>query len=251
MTTCIIQAHMGSSRLPGKVLLPVGGRPLIERVVHRVSMANMIDRIVVAMPAAPENDVLERALVHSRCETFRHVGHEWDVLERYVAAANAYDADPIVRVTSDCPLIDPGVLNALVTMFEEGEYDYVANNLHPSFPHGLDAEVFSRAALHRASADAEPANRAWREHVTEPMRQQPEKYRLGNLECPQDLSRYRLTVDWSEDLEIADAIYSARGLGGDNGHLTTAKVLWFIDRRPDLLEKMSLTRLRWQYGHAN
>jgi spore coat polysaccharide biosynthesis protein SpsF len=240
--TCIIQARAGGTRLPGKVLMDVAGKPLLQRVVERVKAAKEVDGLVVAMPDTPENAPVAELCSRHRWDFYRHPGPEADVLRRYRCAAEVYGIETVMRVTADCPLLDPGVLNGLVRLFRRGDADYAANNLHPSFPHGLDAEVFSLDALRRADRTTTRAD--WREHL-DCFRAQPEVYRMANLECPEDLSHYRLTVDYEEDLELVRTVYAAI----DAGRLSnTRDVLWFLDHRPDLQELMKTTRLRWKYA---
>ena len=132
-TLAIIQARQTSSRLPGKALADVRGKPLVERVVDRVKLARNLDGIVLAVPDTPKNDALWE-FAHVEMGWVCFPGPEDDVLGRYVTAAKLYDADPIVRVTADCPFLDPGVIDGVVNLFRRGECDYAANNLARSVP---------------------------------------------------------------------------------------------------------------------
>jgi spore coat polysaccharide biosynthesis protein SpsF (cytidylyltransferase family) len=228
-TLCIIQARLGSTRLPGKSLMDVWGKPLVERVVDRVKLARSLDGFVLAIPDTPQNDRLRfHCMMTNRWETFR--GSEDDVISRYVAVANMWDADLIVRVTADCPFLDPGVIDGVVSLFRQGNSDYASNNIARTFPHGLDVECFSRAAL--IAADEGTQDPYEREHVTLHMIRRPDRFRQANLSSPEDLHEIRLTVDYQQDMDLTRALYLALG----DKPFTTADILWLFERRPDLQE---------------
>jgi spore coat polysaccharide biosynthesis protein SpsF len=221
---CIIQARQGSSRLPGKTLMLIDGKTTLERVVERVRMAKEIKNIVIATSDEPQDDVIVEECERLGVDWF--VGSESDVLMRYFEAALHFRADPIIRVTADCPLIDPGVLNALVTTYRENPGAFVTNNLEKTFPHGLDAEVFSFGMLVTASLQHPEHYDA--EHVTQWMRKQPGAI---NLEAPVNMSHIRITLDTRDDLTAIRAIYRALK---DKEFISTADVCWLLDRRPEL-----------------
>lgn len=218
--TCIIQARMGSTRLPGKTLARIAGQTTLERVVERVKLAESIKQIVVATSDLEQDDLIVDACNQMGVDWFR--GAELDVLSRYLEAASYFEADPIIRVTADCPLIDPGVLNALVRSYHGHGGAFVANNLEPSFPHGLDAEVFSLDMLRLAANQTGEDYDA--EHVTGWMRRQSGAI---NLKSPVDLSHIRITLDTQADLDLMRAIY--RALSGQPT-ITTRDVLDVIER---------------------
>lgn len=222
--SAIIQARMGSTRLPGKTLTYIAGKSALERVVERVRMADQIKQIIVATSEEERDDDIIAYCDNLECDWYR--GAELDVLSRYLEAAEHFGADPVVRVTADCPLVDPGVLNALVKLYHEHPGAFVTNNLEPSFPHGLDAEVFSLAMLRQASQQVGEDYDA--EHVTQWMRKQPGAY---NLKSPEDLSHVRITLDTKDDLQLLRAIYDAMK-GKD--YVSTRDVLWLLERRPEL-----------------
>ena len=205
-TVAIVQARMGSTRLPGKVLKDLEGEPLIARVIDRLRRADTIDRIVVATTNKPEDDAIVD-LCHNRgWDWFR--GCETDVLDRYYRAALAFGADVVVRITSDCPLIDPTVVDVVVRQFHlKGDVDYVTNTLPPrTFPRGFDVEVLAFDALKRAWTDAtDPSDR---EHVTPYIYKHPDIFRLHGHYNRIDLSYIRLTVDTEEDLALVRNIYA-------------------------------------------
>lgn len=205
----IIQARTGSTRLPRKVLSEISGEPMLARVVERVSAARLVDEVVVATTVDPgDSPIVELAAARGWSVTRGSVD---DVLGRYVEAARAHDADVIVRVCSDCPLVDPELIDDVVgALLDRPEVDYVANNL-PSrtYPIGLDLEAFRRSALEAAHAhDRDPA---LREHVTPYIRQNPERFQILALGHTEDLSRHRWTVDVPEDLALMRRVYEAMG----------------------------------------
>ena len=203
----IVQARMGSSRLPGKVLLDIAGAPMLWHVVQRARRATTLDRVLVATSTATADDAVATWCVTTGVECFR--GSEPDVLDRYYQAATQAGADVVVRLTADCPLLDPAVIDRVVTCFLTGSYDYVSNVAPPTFPDGLDTEVFYLAALQRAWQEAHKPSE--REHVTPYLRQHPEFFRLGNVTHSTDLSALRWTVDEPADLAFVRAVYSSEG----------------------------------------
>jgi glutamate-1-semialdehyde 2,1-aminomutase len=197
----IVQARMGSQRLPNKVMRDIGGRPLIGLVLARLSRAKRLDAIVLATSTDPRNRPL---VAHVESLGFpTHAGSENDVLDRYYQAAKAAGADVVVRVTGDCPLIDPDLVDRVVADFLEGGADYVSNVEPPTFPDGLDTEVFSFAALEEAWKHA--TETAEREHVTPWLRNNPQLVRR-NVANNVDLSAERWTVDDPADLDVVTPI---------------------------------------------
>ena len=207
-TVAIVQARTGSTRLPGKVLLDLAGEPLLARVVERAQRATTLDDVVVATTSLPEDDVLE-GLAGSR--GWRVVrGHPVDLTDRYHSAALQHRADVVVRITADCPLIDPALIDETVQAFRGAGGDYASNTLEPrTYPRGLDVEVFTLAALERAWREDD--NIAWREHATPYLYRHPELFRLLRIAGAQDHSAHRWTVDTPEDLNLVRRIYAAIG----------------------------------------
>jgi spore coat polysaccharide biosynthesis protein SpsF len=203
-TVAIIQARMGSTRLPGKVLMDLAGRTMLTRVVMRVRDAKDVDEVVVATTTKSDDDAIVLESSRMRAPVFR--GSETDVLDRYCAAALTHRADSVVRITADCPLVDPQIIDEALATFRQGPFDYVGTGLEPrTFPRGLDVEVVSRECLERArSQDRDPT---WREHVTPYIYRHPELFRVRRLSCEKDYSGYRWTVDSREDLELVRRIY--------------------------------------------
>lgn len=199
-TVLIAQTRMTSTRLPGKVLKPVLGKPLLAYFIERLRRASQLHQIVIAttINAADEpivNLCRELSVPFTR-------GSENDVLSRYYDAAVVTEADIIVRVTSDCPLIDPAVVDETIDYFKthSSRFDYVSNSLTETYPRGMDVEVFSAHLLREAQLEANL--KPEREHVTPYFYTHPERYRIGHIRAPQNLSHHRWTVDTPEDLEL-------------------------------------------------
>ncbi|HEY9900174.1 MAG TPA: glycosyltransferase family protein [Pantanalinema sp.] len=234
-TVAIIQARMGSSRLPGKILMPLGDRTVLEHVVARTRACPLIDEVVVATTQGPQDDVLLPVLERLGVPCFR--GSEGDVLERYYQAALQQRADVVVRVTSDCPLLDPQVLTRLLEAFfvaraGETPCDYLSNTLTRTFPRGLDAEVFSFEALAQAHAEArEPYER---EHVTPFLYFHPDRFALNDFRDDADASGHRWTLDTIDDYRLIEALYAA--LYRPNELFSTREALSYLDRHPQLVQ---------------
>ena len=198
----IVQARLGSLRLPNKVIIPVNGVPMIELLLARLSRSKRIDQIVVATSQNPKNRALVdlvKALGYE-CEE----GSEDDVLSRYASAARRHNADAVVRITGDCPLVDPELVDTCIAGFQESGSDYYSNTLQPTFPDGLDVEVFTRSALETADAQAtSPFNR---EHVT-PYLRNSAKFAKSAMVNPEDLSGMRWTVDEAADLQVVESVF--------------------------------------------
>ncbi len=196
----IVQARMTSTRLPGKVLKPVSGKPLLAYQVERLQRVEHADAIVLATTTNDDDQVLvDFAQVH---DLAYYRGSEEDVLSRYHGAAQEAGADVVIRVTSDCPLIDPAVIDEVIATFTRAQpdCDYVSNALRRTYPRGMDCEVFSQKALDIAHAEAvEPADR---EHVTPFIYRHPDRFSLRNVEYASDQSDHRWTVDTVQDFDL-------------------------------------------------
>lgn len=202
-TVAIIQARMGSSRLPGKVLLRLHDRTVLEHVIERVRQAKRVDEIWVATTTSQADHI-----IMSECNkygVFVHRGSEQDVLGRYYETACLAAADIIVRITSDCPVIEPELIDSILALYLEKQADYASNTQERSYPRGLDAEVFSFEALKRAFLEAVKPEQ--REHVTPYIYQNPDLFRLESLVHHDNVSHFRWTLDTQEDWELIQAIY--------------------------------------------
>lgn len=227
MKLALIQARMGSSRFPGKVLEDLSGHPMLWHVVNRVRRARSLDSVVVATTDEASDDAIARFCEQEGINCFR--GSEQDVLDRFYQAAKANAADVIVRVTADCPLIDPAVIDKVVERFDRGDCDYASNAMRYTYPDGLDTEVFSFAALERAWREASKPSE--REHVTPYLR--TEHFRTANVESeiPLAPAHYRWTVDHPQDLQFVRKVYEAFSANGEFGF---RQVYELLKERPDL-----------------
>ena len=253
-TIAIIQARMGSSRLPGKVLLDLAGQPMLRRVVERTRRAKTIDRVVVATTTEPSDDPLVELCTELDYACYR--GSLYDVLDRYYQAARQFDADNIVRITADCPLIDPQVIDRTVKAFfgqttqDDVElsdpnqkskilnlqsFDFVANRLPPpwgrTYPIGLDTEVCTFTALETAWREAREKHQ--REHVMPFFYDNLTRFRVLLVNHPENFGTLRWTVDTAEDLEALRQIY-ARFPGRDD--FSWLEVLALYQREPGLAQ---------------
>ena len=223
----IIQARMGSTRLPGKVLADIGGRTMLGRVVARARRASTLDEVVVATSTLPEDEAVAREAARLGAPVFR--GSEQDVLDRYHEAAREFRADVVVRITSDCPLIEPEVVDRVGAEFARAAADYASNNMPQTYPRGLDVEVVTADALARAWREArEPYQRV---HVTPYIYQHPELFRLLPVVAGRDYSGHRWTVDTPEDLAFVRAVYERLG---DSDLVSWRDVLALLEREPEL-----------------
>lgn len=230
-TVAVIQARMGSSRLPGKVLMQLGNRSVLQRVMERVSTASLVDEVMVATSVLPGDDGIWRECARLGVRCFR--GSEQDVLARFHGAAEAAGADHVVRITGDCPLFDGSVLDSMLAKYRgtDPAADYMSNVAVRRFPRGLDAEVFSRAALHKAAAEAKEPHQ--REHVTPYFYENPGLFRLGSFEGTEDLSAHRWTLDTPEDWAFMERVHEAlSGAFGDS--YGTGEVLELLRRHPEI-----------------
>jgi len=201
---CIIQARMGSVRLPGKVLLEICNHSVLWHVLNRVSRSRYLNQILVATSELPGDDVIAKKCREWGQQFFR--GSEQDVLDRYFQAAQAVNATIIVRITADCPLIDPEIMSKMIEKFNHEKIDYLSNVVEPrTYPKGFDTEIFTMSALRQAAKEAK--NTYDREHVTPFIRNNPDKFRVQPFFNDHDLSRFNFSLDTLDDLKIISAIY--------------------------------------------
>ncbi len=226
----IIQARLGATRLPGKTLADIAGHPMLAHVASRAQAIPRVTEVVIATSTKPADDTIVRFAHNAGIPCVR--GSEEDVLDRFRLAAAERDADVIVRVTADCPLLDPEVAGLVVDEYlrRQGEIDYVSNVHPPTYPDGLDTEVFSRDALEAACRQASEA--ADREHVTSYIWSHPESFRLDNVRYARDLSAHRWTVDTEADLAFVRAVFDS--FGERRRPIGMSDVLSLLQERPDL-----------------
>jgi spore coat polysaccharide biosynthesis protein SpsF (cytidylyltransferase family) len=232
----IIQARLGSTRLPGKVLLDLEGRTVLEHVVRRVKSSKHVDDVIVATTI--NMDDLEIVKLCTNLGIRVYCGSEDDVLDRYYQTARRFKADHIVRITSDCPLIDPVVIDEVIKLHFLDEADYSTNTIKETYPDGEDVEVFTFEALKQTWKNANLASE--REHVTPYLRKNP-AFKIASLESKKDLSNKRWTLDNPEDYEFIKLIY--KNLYNKNQLFGMEEILKFIDRNPEVeMINKSITR---------
>ena len=232
MNVCIIQARMGSTRLPGKILKDILGKPMLWHVVERCRASKRLHKVVVATTVNSEDDAVEKLAKAEEWSYYR--GSSEDVLDRYYQAAKQSGADIVVRVTSDCPLIDPDIIDQCVQKLIAGNYDYVSNCMDDSssFPRGLDVSVIRFSALEQAHRDAiEPYQR---EHVVPYIWDNKKIFKIGPqvIAAPNFQRTYRLTVDYPEDFQLMEEVYAALYKPGAIIH--TAEALSFLDNQQEI-----------------
>ena len=228
MIGCIIQARMGSSRLPGKVLMKSGnGMPLLYHVINQLRHCSKVKNLVIATTTNQEDDEIEKFADNNSVDVFR--GKEKDVLDRYFQCAKKYSFSTIVRITADCPLIDPQIVDKVIEQFFSGNYDFATNTLTRTFPIGTDVEVFSFSALKRTWESAQLPSE--REHVTPYLRNE-RNFKIINVQNDKNISSLRLTVDRIEDFELIKQIL--KNISINPIHL--GDVLELFSRKPELIE---------------
>jgi spore coat polysaccharide biosynthesis protein SpsF len=226
-TTAIVQARMGSTRLPGKVLMDLGGETVLGRVVRRLSRAARVQEVVIATPSCTNDDAITIECQRLGVACFR--GPEHDVLARYVGAAERFGCELIVRITSDCPLIDPEIVDEVIQSRIEKRADLACNDLPATFPRGLDVEVFTLEALRKVQALA--TENYQREHVTPVFYERQDNFRIASVQAERDYSLYRWTVDTAEDLHLIREIYAQFA---NDDHFGWRAVLELVQHRPEL-----------------
>lgn len=207
-THVIIQARMGSTRLPGKVLMPLAGKPALSHLISRVSAATTVDGIILATSVLASDDPIAHWCAENGVLCVR--GDESDVLARYLEAVETHPSEIVVRITGDCPLMDPEIIDRLVTTLKEhpSAPDYHSNTLPPRMiPHGLDVEVFRADALRRAGREAIAPEE--REHVTPFLYRNPQIFTILRADHPEDISHHRWTLDTPEDNRFLDKVLGA------------------------------------------
>ncbi|MCD6248974.1 MAG: glycosyltransferase family protein [candidate division Zixibacteria bacterium] len=224
----ILQARMSSSRLPGKVLKTIMNRPMLELQLERLSRVKRMDKLIVATSDQPDDAPIAELCERLGVDCFRGSLH--DVLERYYQAALEYQPDYIVRLTGDCPVTDPDVIDHVIDSCVSGQYDYVSNTIIPTYPHGLDVEVFPFASLEKAQKVAQLPYQ--REHVTPYLYQNPEIFNVANVTNSTNLSVWRWTVDEPEDFELISAIYEA--LYPNDPEFGTMDIVKFLKDHPEI-----------------
>ncbi len=226
----VLQARMSSSRLPEKVLMPILGKPMLLHQIERVIKAKSIDKLVVATSRDSSDDPIQAMCIKENMGFFR--GELDDVLDRFYQAALSYSPDYVVRLTGDCPLSDPQLIDEVINFCVEGDFDYASNVLPPTYPDGFDVEVVRFEALEQAWLNAKLPSE--REHVLKYIYQRPEQFRLGNYSQVEDRSKIRVTVDHVEDFNLVEKIFEK--LYPRNNEFNYADVMSFLDSNPGILQ---------------
>lgn len=228
---CVIQARMGSERLPGKVMKPILGKPMITYTLDRAMASKYIDEVVLATTeGACENPMVEY-LESNHYKVFR--GDENNVLKRYVDTVNSYNGDIVVRITGDCPFIDPVIIDQVITYFEANNFEFVRVDVPENFIRGFDVEVFTRQALERVyniSKNIE-GDSPYKEHVTLYMYKHPDEFLVGKFEGSKFYQKdYRLCVDTKEDFELVSLVYEHF----KNKYVTGKEIIQFLDEHKEI-----------------
>ena len=225
--TIILQGRVASTRLPGKVLLPLAGKATIQHVYERMLQCRNVDRIIIATSVNPEDNPIEQMFQQQGVTVFR--GSADDPLDRYYQAASHFGVKHVMRVMSDCPLVDPQLSDAVITGYFEGDYDYYS--LGKELPPGLGAGVISFSALERTWR--ETSLRSDREHITPYISNHPEIFKLGSLDIIHGLQHHRWVMDHPEDYQFMQAIYAALYQPGKL--FLTDDIITFLHQHPHLL----------------
>jgi spore coat polysaccharide biosynthesis protein SpsF len=245
----IIQARTGSSRLPNKVMLSICGKPLLIRMVERVQRANLIGTLVIATSTNSEDDAIEELCGKEGLNCFR--GHPTDLLDRHYKAAMQFNPDAVAKIPSDCPLIDPKIIDRVYEHYLEKDFDFVSN-LHPAtYPDGNDVEIFSFSSLETAWKEADKDFE--REHTTPFLWERPERFKIGNVrwETKQDFSTsHRFTIDYDEDYIFIRTVFDE--LFENNPHFDLYDILRLLDEKPYIKNINSChTGKYWYENHLN
>jgi spore coat polysaccharide biosynthesis protein SpsF len=224
----IVQARISSTRFPAKVIQPILGQPMLLKQLERIQHSKTINKIIVATSTEATDDLIEHLCQSNKIECFR--GNLNDVLDRYYQAATRYQPDHIVRLTGDCPLTDPHIIDQVINHHLNGHYDYTSNTLDPTFPDGLDVEVMTYASLKQAWQHA--VLPSYREHVTRFFYTQPTQFKLGTVKNDTNLSHLRWTVDEPIDFELIDHIYQSLYI--KNPNFNFSDIMTYLNENPAL-----------------
>jgi len=229
-TGLIIQARMGSSRLQGKIMMNIGTKPILQWVIERTKRASLIDKVIVATSVKTEDNIIGRLCKRLDIGCFR--GSEHDVLDRYYKASKELKRDSIVRITSDCPFVDPVIIDEVIKIHFKNKNDYTMNNTEDSYPRGLDMEIFNFKSLEESYLNAK--NPYQREHVSVYMYEHPEIFKIERVEADGILRRpgYRFCVDTEDDLKLARKIYLM--LHRSKKPINAYNIIKLLDLHPEL-----------------
>jgi len=244
---CIVQARISSKRLPAKILLPGFDKPLLLHTIERLKKSKLIDEVVIATSNLKIDDVIFNICKRNNINTYR--GHPLNLLDRYYKCAKKYKAKTIVRITSDCPLIDYKIVDSVIKKFKDSNVDYCSNNHPPTFPDGFDVEVFSFEVLKRTYFKA---NKNFeKEHVTPYIWDNPNKFKIGNFRTSLIKRRYhdkyRLTLDYKEDFYVIWNIY--KDLYPKKKYFELKDVINYLIKKPNILINNHYIKVNWYKDH--
>lgn len=240
-TVAIVQARMGSKRLPGKVLRPILEKTMLAHLLKRLSGAQKVEHIVVATSTGQADDPIAEQAKNLGFSCFR--GSEGDVMDRVYQAAQMYDADPIVRITADCPLLDPAIVDLVITEFFQQQADLALNSFKETYPDGLDVEVFSFDAYRRCWEDAPEG--PLREHLYSYILRNPDQFKIHHVLHSENLQAHCWSVDDEADFQFVEKVFSE--LYQEDHVFSMADVLDLLERQPGLRDiNASQTRNSWK-----
>ena len=243
----IVQARIGSTRLPGKIMKDLDGKPLLTRMIERLKKAMKPDEIVIATTNLPEDEQIVQLCKQEDCAFFR--GSTDDLLDRHYECAKQFNAKVISKIPADVPLIDPSIVDLMFNFFENNNFDYVSNLHPPSFPDGFDVEIFSfdtlKTTWENSLKDFE------REHTTPYIWENPQKFTIGNVLMPggNDLSKqYRLTIDYEEDYQVINNIFS--NLYPQDPFFSYIDIINYLEKNPRIVDiNNHLNGVNWYRHH--
>ena len=235
-TLAVLQARMSSSRLTGKVLMDLNGEAMIYRQISRIMMAKTINEIVVATSVHPSDDLLVEFLENHKVRVVR--GPLEDVLSRFQLVLTNIACTALIRLTGDCPLVMPEIIDKMVSHFYDSKVDYLSNAIEPTFPDGLDIEVINPAALEKLSSFE--LNSSEREHVTLGLYKRPTEFRIQNYANSEDFSHMRWTVDYQEDLDFVRQVYA--NFIGREATFTYSDLHDFLKQNPQAISGIDASR---------
>jgi spore coat polysaccharide biosynthesis protein SpsF len=225
--SCIIQARTNSQRLPKKVLLKISCLPIIVHIINRIKKSNYLEQIILTTSDRPHDKILSDIANDNQIIHFQ--GNELDVLDRFYHTAKKYNADPIIRITGDCPLIDPILIDKMIKFFLENDYDYVSNTIDRTFPDGLDVEIFTFNALKKAFLESKWTSE--REHVTPYIIKNPKLFKIFNYTNDVNLSNFRWCLDEDSDYKMLQKIFQEFE---PNTIFSTKDILELLQKKPDI-----------------
>ncbi|NVK73369.1 MAG: glycosyltransferase family protein [Oceanospirillaceae bacterium] len=237
----LILVRMGSSRLPGKPMISIAGKPLLGHIISRVKQAKLIDEVVVCTSITKDNDVIEKYCDLNSVICYR--GDENDVSTRMLSALLANKATVGVTIFGDCPLVDPNIIDQVINCYSASDYDFVGNDLKTTYPPGMEVEAFSVEAFHRAVENTPDLK--IREHGSLVLRNFPDKYKLFNIEAPAHLKRpdLEIEVDEADDIKVIEPIISNLGT---NRYVDLERIINFLDDNPNLIKINQSIFRKWK-----